>query len=74
MHLKLSSAKWRPFCPGLNVLRIVSDMAIAGVNMPVLYGDDEVTFCWSAATIEFACQSWEVIDRNKASMIDIFWQ
>ena len=23
MHLKMSSAKWRPFCPGLNVLRIV---------------------------------------------------
>ena len=20
MHLKMSSAKWRPFCPGLNVL------------------------------------------------------
>ena len=23
MHLKMSSAKWRPFCPGLNVLRWV---------------------------------------------------
>ena len=24
MHLKMSSAKWRPFCPGLNVLRMSS--------------------------------------------------
>ena len=34
-------------------------MAIVWPNMAVLYSDDEVTFCWSAATIEFACQSWE---------------
>ena len=24
MHLKMSSAKWRPFCPGLNVLTPIS--------------------------------------------------
>ena len=23
MHLKMSSAKWRPFCPGLNVLKTI---------------------------------------------------
>ena len=23
MHLKMSSAKWRPFCPGLNVLKLI---------------------------------------------------
>ena len=25
LHLKLSSAKWQPFCPGVNALRRVSD-------------------------------------------------
>ena len=24
MHLKMSSAKWRPFCPGLNVLKKIT--------------------------------------------------
>ena len=28
MHLKMSSAKWRPFCPGVNVLTSVSDYSV----------------------------------------------
>ena len=27
MHLKISSAKWRPFCLGLNVLKVVTNRA-----------------------------------------------
>ena len=30
MHLKMSSAKWRSFCPGLNVLRL--QLHLSGVN------------------------------------------
>ena len=26
MHLEMSSAKWRPFCLGLNVLKLLGDV------------------------------------------------
>ena len=32
MHLKMSSAKWRPFCLGLNVLNDTKELACGGVS------------------------------------------
>ena len=34
MHLKISSVKWRPFCPGFNVLRQYLPAAIAFESIP----------------------------------------
>ena len=35
MHLKMSSAKWRPFCLGLNVLRITSSPLFRRLENPL---------------------------------------
>ena len=42
MYLKMSSAKWRPFCLGLNVL-IQSTKHSQGVLMPCLDTGDMIT-------------------------------
>ena len=42
MPLKMSSAKWRPFCLGLNVLIILSSFA----NTNILLGFNDFRKCW----------------------------
>ena len=55
MHLKMSSAKWRPFCCGLNVLKGVGDTVqscrcdpcISMALLPESYGDCRAfVACW----------------------------
>ena len=35
MHLKVSSAKWWPFCVGLNVLMVPDDLTLQGISWSV---------------------------------------
>ena len=40
MHLKMSSGKWRPYCIGLNVLKVTSKYVTPfdGVKIRITYG------------------------------------
>ena len=50
MRLKVSSAKWRPFCHGLNVLRHCGLIYVLSVNTMLLKGvDDEMLLAGTSA-------------------------
>ena len=61
MYLKVSSAKWRPFCLDLNVL-IDFAAAVRPINLRSFDNVDMVRFCkYPANAINgpgFTCQSW----------------
>ena len=46
MHLKMSSAKWRPFCLGLNVLTHCGQPELTHCGLVTLYGDRDLGQHW----------------------------
>ena len=54
MRLKGSSAKWRPFCLGLNVLSQVAAPAMAAMGMPQ----------WVYQAAQYGDISWHLIDHS----------
>ena len=83
MHLKLSPAKWRPFCLGLNVLRlpVIEKKCTAGSVIRILYGDLCVCVCVLGyiATRRFSRSSliwyemWFEIVDNETNFAQQIW-
>ena len=51
MYLQVSSAKWRPFCLGLNVLIYVNQTLIFGLEVKIWSGKHFVTIHFQAAIL-----------------------
>ena len=62
MHLKLSSAKWRPFCLGLNVLKLSHYLAVFWYShgIPVKICDEWHCYCvlWGDAQNDLMIEDW----------------
>ena len=51
MHLKMSSAKWRPFCPGLNGLSVLWSMGCRSLNAMLYTRFNEVERGYTGFTL-----------------------
>ena len=71
MHFKMSSAKWRPFCLGLNVLNQINGLKFAHIIVICIPLNENAYVLKYFTEVRFSASNWLVIIGSHGALIPI---